>query len=92
MAGKPVVACRTGGLKDLILHRETGSLVEPGQPAEMARAIVEILTNSPLAQRMGQAGQRRALEEFTLEKMSASFATFYRLLLEGAAGLPRLTS
>lgn len=82
LLGKPVVACRTGGLKEIVSHRETGSLVEPGNVAEMSGAIIEILADKPLAQAMGRAGQARVEKSFTLNAMTRSFAQFYGLLLK----------
>jgi glycosyltransferase involved in cell wall biosynthesis len=82
LSGKPVVACRTGGLKEIVSHRETGSLVEAGNVAEMANAIVEILSDKPLALAMGRAGQARVEKRFSLHAMTASFAQFYRMLLK----------
>jgi hypothetical protein len=84
LAGKPVVACRTGGLKEIVAHRETGALVEPGNPTAMAIALIEILCNRGLAHRMGRAGRDRVLNQFTLEKMTAAFAHFYGSLLAPA--------
>jgi glycosyltransferase involved in cell wall biosynthesis len=85
LLGKPVVACRTGGLKEIVAHRATGCLVEPENPGEMAKALLEILSNRPLAQTMGEAGQARVQQRFTLTRMTASFAAFYGRLIGQAA-------
>jgi len=84
LAGKPVVACRTGGLQEIVVHRQTGSLVEAGDEKEMGRAILSILNDQVLAQRMGLAARARVLEHFTAAKMAASFAAFYSNLLRKA--------
>jgi glycosyltransferase involved in cell wall biosynthesis len=81
LAGKPVVACRTGGLQEIVVDQQTGSLVQPGDEQEMASAIIGILNNRTLARKMGQAGRDRVLEHFTLQKMAASFADSYSMLL-----------
>lgn len=41
--GVPVVATRVGGLPELVLPDRTGKLVEPGNPAALAGALLEIL-------------------------------------------------
>jgi glycosyltransferase involved in cell wall biosynthesis len=81
---KAVVACRTGGLQDVVVHGETGFLVEPGNSGEMAAAIIKLLKNPALAGRMGRAGEQRVQEQFTLEKMTAAFAELYGSLLSNA--------
>jgi len=82
LAGKPVVACRTGGLPEIIEHRQTGFLVDPEDAQSMGQAIIEILSNHSLAREMGDAGKDRALNKFTLKQMSEAFAAFYDTLLQ----------
>lgn len=57
--GKPVVAGRSGGVVDAVLHEETGLLVPPGNPEALARALRRILENPELANSLGSAGKRR---------------------------------
>ena len=38
-------------------------------PAALAQAIVRLLQDEPLRQRMGEAGRARATEQFSVEKM-----------------------
>lgn len=60
--GTPVVAARQPGFEEQILHGETGLLVDDPRDAEaLARAILQILQDPDLAQRMGQAGYQRSL-------------------------------
>jgi glycosyltransferase involved in cell wall biosynthesis len=67
--GRPVVATRVGGIPELLLDGETGTVVEPGNPEAFAEALVDLLTNESKRQRMGLKARERILEEFTLEKM-----------------------
>ena len=66
---KPVVAGRSGGLVDAIEDGVTGILVDPENPAAVAEALIAVLSDSALAQRMGQAGRERVLARFTWEKV-----------------------
>ena len=52
-SGVPVVASRAGGLQERVRHGETGLLVEPGDPADLARAIDELARSEALRSRMG---------------------------------------
>ena len=66
---KPVVATAVGGIPEVVVHGETGFLVPPRDHAAMARAIVTLLKDDALRQRMGEAGRTRALGRFSAERM-----------------------
>lgn len=63
-AGLPIVATAVGGTPDAVTDGETGLLVPPAQPAAMAAAVLELLSNRDRLRRMGEAGRRRAEERF----------------------------
>jgi glycosyltransferase involved in cell wall biosynthesis len=52
----PVVSTRVGGVPYMVEHEKTALLVEPGAVADMAEAIVRILTDPALAERLRTAG------------------------------------
>jgi len=66
---KPVVATRIGGTDEVVVDGETGLLTTPGNAAEMADAIVRILSNRALAAEMGRQGRARVEQHFTVENM-----------------------
>ena len=49
---KPVIATRTGGLPEYVFHEQTGLLVRPNDPSELAMAIIQILENAGLHRRL----------------------------------------
>jgi glycosyltransferase involved in cell wall biosynthesis len=55
--GRPVVASRVGGITDLIRDGENGLLVEPSDPAALEDAIVRVLSDSALAERLSVAAR-----------------------------------
>lgn len=62
---RPLVASRVGGIQDQVLDGETGLLIDdPGDLAAFATAVETILADRELALRMGEAGQRRVLDNF----------------------------
>ena len=81
-AGRPVVATRVGPIPEVVLDGETGLLVEPGDPEGLAGAIVRVLGDRGLAERLGRAGRARVAERFGLERMVAETEALYRDLLE----------
>ena len=56
-AGTPVVATRVGGLAEVVADGVTGRLVTPGDPAELAAAVLAVLANR---ERMGAAAREHA--------------------------------
>jgi hypothetical protein len=62
--GVPVVATRVGGLGEVVVDGETGTLVPPGAPAALAAAITPFLDDRALRGRMGAAAHARALARF----------------------------
>jgi glycosyltransferase involved in cell wall biosynthesis len=61
---RPVIAAAIGGLGEIVRDGETGLLVPPGEAEPLADAIVRLAGDPELAQRMGDAGRRRALARF----------------------------
>lgn len=59
-AGLPCVATRVGGVPELISHGENGLLVRPGQPQELAAALVELVADPERRRRLGAAARERA--------------------------------
>jgi glycosyltransferase involved in cell wall biosynthesis len=80
-AGVPVVATDIWGNRELVVHGETGFLVPVGDRAGLARWAYKILEDSALAKRLGEAGRRRILADFTVERMVDAHAALYRELL-----------
>jgi glycosyltransferase involved in cell wall biosynthesis len=79
--GKPVVACRVGGTPEVVVDGETGLLVAPGEPRELARALEQLLAHPDEARAMGEAGKRRVREAFDLEQMVSKIEQVYRGLI-----------
>lgn len=67
---KPVIGGRTGGVEDAIVHGETGLLVDPLDVAEIAHAIVSILSDPAKARKLGQAGRDRVVKEYNWRRVS----------------------
>ena len=85
LAGKPVVGSRDGGAAEAVLDGQTGLLVDPRSPHDVARAVITLLRSPDRAAVMGAAGRRWALENFTLESMRSSL----KVILGGLQSSPQ---
>jgi len=81
LAGKPVVASRVGGIAETVLDGETGLLVPVGNDAALADAILRLLNDPALAQRVAAAARRYVETEFTMERMADQYRAVYEEVL-----------
>lgn len=80
-SGVPVVATRTGGMKEIIRHHETGILVDSAPLShELAKAVNRLLKDQQLARRMGELGSAHVNQQFTWRHT----AERYRQLVYGS--------
>lgn len=68
--GKASVAGRSGGVPDAVLHEETGLLVPPGDVDATADAIIRLLQDTPLRERLGEAARKRVMETLNWERFT----------------------
>lgn len=65
-AGKPVVATAISGIPELVVHEQTGLLVDPASPRMLADAIKRLLSDGALCQQLVRNGRAKVREEFEL--------------------------
>ena len=83
-AGLPVVATSVGGLRELVEDGRTGWLVPAGDPAAIAERVGMLFASPGLRCAMGTAGQDRARQHFSMDRMVQEIAKIY----DGVLGLP----
>ncbi|HEY5317871.1 MAG TPA: glycosyltransferase family 4 protein [Solirubrobacteraceae bacterium] len=66
---RPVVASRIDGLDEIIVDGESGVLVAPDDPGELAAALDRLATSPELVARYGRAAYARVREQFTMQGM-----------------------
>ncbi len=72
-SGLPVVAARSGGAAEAVLENETGLLVPPDDPQTLAHALLRLLNDPALRQRMGRAGRRWVENEMNWDRVGRQF-------------------
>jgi glycosyltransferase involved in cell wall biosynthesis len=78
--GRPVVATRVGGAREVVPDPAAGRVVDPLDPGAVAAALLSVLDDPPSADAC-----RRAAEPHSLERQSARVAAILR---DAAAGRP----
>jgi glycosyltransferase involved in cell wall biosynthesis len=64
---RAVVASDVGGIPEVITHSREGLLVPPGDPDALADAVVSVLRDPALRQRLGDAGYWTVVERFSID-------------------------
>ncbi|MFE1751704.1 glycogen synthase [Streptomyces anandii] len=84
--GTPVVASRVGGIPEVVEDGRTGVLVDVDDDFEpgLARALDRVLGDPEAARRMGEAGRRRAVEEFGWDAVARRTVRLYGEILKQA--------
>lgn len=80
--GVPVVASRVGGVVEVIEDGKNGLLVFPKDDEGLAQAVLKLVEDQGLCQRLSEAGRRSVEEKFTLEKMAQETLSVYREALD----------
>ena len=80
-AGLPVVASALGGNLEIIQDGTTGLLVPPQDSPALAAALIRLLSDEDLADRIAQAGHDYVTRSFSFERLVADIDTLYAKLL-----------
>ncbi|MBN1964490.1 MAG: glycosyltransferase [Anaerolineae bacterium] len=75
--GCAVIASDVGGIAEEIVQGETGFVVPPGDPSAIAAAITALMNDPERITLMGQAGQARVRQHFTLDRMASAYLDLY---------------
>ncbi|WP_319535984.1 glycosyltransferase family 4 protein [uncultured Vibrio sp.] len=79
-SGLPIIGTNTGGIPDIIDHNSNGLLVEPGNPQELADAIVKISQDEELKQHFITQGQEK-LKLFDINYTANQYVDIYEKVL-----------
>lgn len=74
----PCVSTHVAGIPELIRHGEEGMLVAPSDAEMIARSIALLMDMPELRRRLGQAGRRRILRDYELQRNTAQLADLFQ--------------
>ena len=64
--GKPVIGARSGGIQDAVIDKMTGILVDPSDISGTSEAIIKLLSDEELRNRLGKNGKIRVEKELNM--------------------------
>jgi glycosyltransferase involved in cell wall biosynthesis len=76
----PVVATDVGGNAELVLNEETGLLVQPKSPGEIANALIHMKNNPQKRGKMGEKARMHILKNFHIDQTVEQMEKLYRNL------------
>ncbi len=80
-AGLPVVATNVYGIPDVVSDGETGLLVPPKDPDALARAIGQLVADSRLRAKLGEAGRTYIARHYDWTENAQQMASLYERML-----------
>lgn len=82
-ASLPMIVTRVGGNVEAVIDGETGLVVSPKDPENLAAAIVRLAHDQVLRARFGEAGRRRVTDQFGIERFVRCHRAVYEALCAG---------
>lgn len=73
----PIVATRTGGIPEVVIHGQTGLLVPPRDPDALAQAILTLYRDRELTARLAERGFEVVHEKYSAEAMAWKVIDLY---------------
>jgi glycosyltransferase involved in cell wall biosynthesis len=77
-AGLPMIVTAVGGNPEAVLDGETGLVVPPRNSTAIGDAILRLALDPDLRKRLGEVGQKRVSEEFSIERCVTAHAELYQ--------------
>jgi glycosyltransferase involved in cell wall biosynthesis len=80
-SGKPVIASRVGGIPELVSNNKNGILVSPGNVEQIVEALLRLLENQSLRNRMGDIGRTIITEKFDWKKIGKLYLNEFEKII-----------
>jgi len=69
----PIITTTVGALKDVISHRKTGMVMEPGNADELQAALTDLLNDQNLCDTIGQNALNEVRNKYTLDIVARQY-------------------
>lgn len=78
----PIVATNVGGNPEVVVDCETGYIVPPGNPEEMANKLLLLIKDENLRIQMGEKGRERVVMKFSIDETAQQYEKLYYSVLK----------
>lgn len=75
--GKPIVSTTAMGPREVVKNGKSGFLVKPRNPHELARAILKLILNDKLREKMGSYGRKIVEQQYSTEFVALELKKIY---------------
>jgi glycosyltransferase involved in cell wall biosynthesis len=79
--GKPVIASNIEGVGDFLSGTKSGIAVEPENPENLAKGILELLKNDEMAMKMGRNGREIVFKEHSWDSVARKVSKVFKNLI-----------
>ncbi|MGC9056933.1 MAG: glycosyltransferase family 4 protein [Candidatus Saccharicenans sp.] len=76
----PIIGVMAAGRSDLLIHRETGYLVPPNDPAALAQAVIKLYLDRALSLELSEQAYNLVFNKHSGEAMAQKMVDFYEFL------------
>ena len=81
-SGVAVIASAVDGLREVVVHGETGLLVPPADPAALTDAMATLIDDTELRERYAEAARERVMNDFSIPPMVMAHLRLYESILD----------
>lgn len=78
--GLPVVAARTGGIREIVEDKTSGLLFEPGDADSLSEGVTKLLENEQMRRAFTQAGRSRVTNLFNWDTIASRLDELYHAM------------
>ena len=75
--GKPIILSNTNGNRDIVAETDAGIVTHTELPREFATAIIKLLEDKNLSQRLGENGRKATVEKYSWSKIAERVAELF---------------
>jgi glycosyltransferase involved in cell wall biosynthesis len=90
--GKPVIACKNSGAAEIIEDKKNGLLISPNNRDELSKALIKLIENEDLRQKLGKAAREKVEIYFSSEKMAQKTLSIYKEAISSFSKQPLVPS
>jgi glycosyltransferase involved in cell wall biosynthesis len=84
-SGIPAITTNVGGCNEIVVHNQTGIVVDPDKPSELTGALTRLIMDdnaSDIRGAFGEAGRKRALNSFSLDNQVRQLCAWYNQIVK----------